>query len=58
MYEVLKKKSENLGFKNLSTHASKTALSFFKSKKFEIIKENNDIKKGVEISNFEMTQKL
>lgn len=53
IYENLKEKS---GFKKLLTHSSKTALSFFKSKGFKIIKENQIIRKGVEIVNFEMSQ--
>lgn len=56
IYQNLKKESENRGFTVLLTHASKTAISFFESKKFKIIKENKVIRKGIEITNFEMTQ--
>ena len=57
IFEDLKKGAENLGFTQLTTHSSKTALSFFKSKGFQIIKENKVVKKGVEITNFEMLEK-
>jgi putative acetyltransferase len=56
IYQSLKTKSANLGFTSLSTHSSITAVPFFKSKKFEVIKENKVMIKGVEIINFEMTQ--
>ena len=57
IYQSLKVKSENSGFRSLLTHASKTAVPFFKSKGFRIIKENKVFKKEIEITNFEMTQK-
>lgn len=56
IFEDLKKEAENLGFTQLTTHSSKIALSFFKSKGFQIIKENKVVKKGVEITNFEMLE--
>lgn len=54
LYESLKRESLNLGFTKLTTHSSKTAFPFFISKGFQLIKENTIIRKGVEISNFEM----
>jgi putative acetyltransferase len=56
IYQYLKTESKRLGFKSLSTHASKTAVTFFESKGFKIIKEKKINRKGVEITNFEMTQ--
>lgn len=54
LYNTLKDESENLEFTTLLTHASKTAVPFFKSKNFKIIKENKVIKKEIEIINFKM----
>lgn len=56
IYQTLKEESKKRGFTVLLTHASKTAISFFESKKFKIIKKNKVIRKGIEITNFEMTQ--
>ena len=56
LYNSLKNESENLGFTSLLTLASKTAVPFFKSKSFRIIKENKIVRKGVEIINFKMSQ--
>jgi putative acetyltransferase len=56
IFKSLKNEAEKLGLKTLSTHASKTAVPFFESKKFKIIKENKIYRKGIEIINFEMTQ--
>lgn len=54
IFEDLKNEAKNLGFNQLTTYSSKTALSFFKSKGFKIIKENKVVRKGVKIDNFEM----
>ncbi|WP_298779804.1 GNAT family N-acetyltransferase [uncultured Polaribacter sp.] len=56
IYETLKNEADKLEFTSLLTHASKTAVPFFESKGFKIFKENKIIRKGVEITNFEMTQ--
>ena len=57
IYQSLKTESKRLGFTSLLTQASKTAVPFFESKGFKTLKENKIIRKGVEITNFEMTQK-
>ncbi len=57
IYQSLKVESEKLGYTSLLTFASITAVPFFKSKGFRIIKENKVFKKEIEITNFEMTQK-
>jgi putative acetyltransferase len=56
VYQKLKIISEELGSKKLLTDASKTAVPFFESKGFTVIKENKIIRKGVEIINFEMLE--
>lgn len=56
IYQSLKTESKKLGFTKLTTHSSKTAVPFFESKEFQILKENKIIRKGVEITNFEMSQ--
>lgn len=56
IYTTLKTEATKLGFTNLQTHASKTALPFFKQKGFKIIKEHKVVREQVEIINFEMTE--
>jgi putative acetyltransferase len=56
IYEKLKEKAKDLGITNLTTYASITAKPFFESKGFNIIRENKIVRKGIEITNFEMTQ--
>ena len=56
IYKNLKNEATYLGFTKLTTFASKTAVPFFLSKEFKIIKENKIIRNGIEISNFEMSQ--
>jgi putative acetyltransferase len=56
IYKNLKEKSIQTGFTKLTTYASITAVPFFQSKDFKIIKDNKIIRKGIEISNFEMSQ--
>ncbi len=56
IYNELKSFSIKNGLDKLTVHASKTALQFFLSKNFSVIKENKIIINDVEIINFEMTQ--
>ncbi len=56
LYETLKQESLRLGFDVLTSDVSITALSFFKSKGFKIIKENKNLINGIEIINYQMTQ--
>lgn len=58
---ILKKLTSEIrkkGVATLRTFASKTAVVFFKSKNFKIIRENKIIINNVEITNFEMSQKI
>ena len=56
IYDKLKEKAKDLGFIKLTTYASITAKPFFESKGFYSIKKNKIVRKGIEITNFEMTQ--
>lgn len=56
LFENLKKESTKLGFDKLTSDVSKTALPFFETKGFRIIKENKNIMKGVEIINYNMSE--
>lgn len=58
---ILKKLTSEIrkkGITTLRTFASKTAVGFFKSKHFKIIRENKIMINDVEIINFEMSQKI
>ena len=56
IYEKLKSESFRHGFDKLTSDVSKTALPFFESKGFKIIKENKNMMNGVEIINYHMSQ--
>ncbi len=56
IFEKLKTKSLELGFDKLTADVSKTALPFFKTKGFKVIRENKNIINGVEIINYCMSQ--
>lgn len=56
IFEDLKSEASKNGFLKLTAFASKTALPFFKSKGFSIIRENKAMINEVEITNFEMSQ--
>ncbi len=56
LYKVLKEESLRLGFDKLSSDVSVTALPFFKSKGFKVIKENKNLINGTEIINYNMVQ--
>lgn len=56
IFEDLKSEASKNGFFKLTAFASKTALPFFKSKGFSIIRENKAMINEVEITNFEMSQ--
>lgn len=56
IFEKLKKKSLTLGFDKLTSDVSKTAVPFFETKGFKIIKENKNMINGVEIINYHMSQ--
>lgn len=56
IFEDLKSEASKKGFLKLTAFASKTALPFFKSKGFSIIRENKAMINEVEITNFEMSQ--
>ena len=56
IYDTLKFEATNSGFKKLTVFASITAKPFFLSKEFKIIKEKKILRKGIEITNFEMRQ--
>ena len=59
---LLYKKIEQEAIKNnrevIITHASKTAVPFFTSQGFKIVKENLNILKGIEIINYRMKKDL
>jgi len=57
IYKMLKKRSLQLGSKKISTHASKTAKSFFISKQFKTEKIHRIVFSGVAISNYAMREK-
>lgn len=56
IFDNLKSEASKNGFFKLTAFASKTALPFFKSKGFSIIRENKAMINEVEITNFEMSQ--
>ncbi len=56
LYEALKQESLRLGFDALTSDVSITALSFFKSKGFKVIKENKNLINGIELINYHMIQ--
>ncbi len=56
IFEKLKTKSLELGFDKLTADVSKTALPFFETKGFKVIRENKNIINGVEIINYRMSQ--
>ena len=56
IFEDLKSEASKNSFYKLTAFASKTALPFFKSKGFSIIRENKAMINEVEITNFEMSQ--
>ncbi len=56
IFEKLKAESLKLGFDKLTSDVSKTALPFFETKGFKVIKENKNIMNGVEIINYHISQ--
>lgn len=56
LYKNIKKKSLEIGGKQLTAHVSKTALPFFEAKGFAVVQENNTTINGVEIMNYLMVQ--
>lgn len=56
LYTELKAESLKLGYDKLTSDVSKTALPFFKSIGFKVIKENTILLDGVAIINYHMTQ--
>ena len=56
VYEVLKKRSLQIGSKRINTCASKTAKNFFLSKQFTVKKINRRVFGGVAISNYAMRE--
>ena len=57
IYEALKKRSLQVGSKQISTHASKMAKNFFLSKQFQVKRTNRVILKGIAVVNYEMREK-
>ena len=56
VYEVLKKRSLQIGSKRINTCASKIAKNFFLSKQFTVKKINRRVFDGVAISNYVMRE--
>lgn len=55
LFKKIKAKANELGVEQLTSDVSITALPFFKSIGFKIVKKNKNIISGVEIINYRMT---
>ena len=58
LLEKLEKKAIELGLKKLTTHSSITALPFFESKGFFVVRQQEVILNSVSLTNFFMTREL
>ncbi len=58
IYKQLEKESRKLGYSQISADVSKTAVPFFASKGFEMVKENQNIINEVTIINYRMVNHL
>ena len=56
IFDKLKEQSLILRFDKLNSDVSKTAVPFFKTKGFKVIRENRKMMNGVEIINYHMSQ--
>ena len=56
LYDNLKAEASRRGIQKLSSDVSITAQPFFESKGFKIIKENRNIRNGIELINYKMSQ--
>ncbi len=54
IFSALEEESKSQGFQQLNSDVSYTARPFFEKKGFKVIKENKNVKKGVELINFKM----
>lgn len=56
IFDKLKEQSLILGFEKLTSDVSKTAVPFFVANGFKIIRENNNVRNGVRIINYHMSE--
>lgn len=56
LYDAIKLEAGRMGIDKLSADVSKTAVPFFHSKSFKVVKENRSLMNEVEIVNFTMVQ--
>lgn len=58
LYQRIEEKAKKLGMRKLSSDVSLTARPFFEKMGFVVLKEQRNMKKGVELINFKMSKQL